>query len=343
MRHGSEGIRLIVNTLLSRSSAVTAGELAQEAQITRQAAHRHLAAFVEAGFLVREGKGRGSHYRAATSIATSAEARFRYALKDLAEDDVWTEVRARVPQLAGLTDNVERILHYAMTELVNNAIDHSGGSRVDVVFANTQQVLAFEVIDDGEGIFEHLTKGLGLADPFAAIQELSKGKTTTAPDRHTGEGIFFTSKAADFFELESGTIAWRVDNVRVDTSIASVPKRQGTRVRFEVSPAKTGTLERLFAEYTKDFEFSKTKIVVKLFQIGVRFVSRSEAKRILQGLERFKEVVFDFRGVQDIGQGFADEVFRVWPRMHKEVTIVPENMAPAVEFMVKRAQGGSQG
>ena len=34
------------------------------------------------------------------------------------------------------------------------------------------------------------------------------------------------------------------------------------------------------------------------------------------GLERFREVVLDFAGVDAIGQGFADEVFRVWARAH---------------------------
>jgi hypothetical protein len=29
------------------------------------------------------------------------------------------------------------------------------------------------------------------------------------------------------------------------------------------------------------------------------------------GLERFRDVIVDFRGVQEVGQGFVDEVFRV--------------------------------
>jgi hypothetical protein len=78
-------------------------------------------------------------------------------------------------------------------------------------------------------------------------------------------------------------------------------------------------------------------VVVRLFDLGERFISRSEAKRLLHGLDRFQEVVLDFKGVKEVGQGFADEVFRVWPSTHPGVAIRPEQMATPVEFMVKRA------
>lgn len=78
--------------------------------------------------------------------------------------------------------------------------------------------------------------------------------------------------------------------------------------------------------------------MVKLYAIGVRFVSRSEARRLLHNLDRFREVELDFEGVQGVGQGFADEVFRVWANDHPEVRLVPTRMNRAVEFMVERAR-----
>jgi hypothetical protein len=81
--------------------------------------------------------------------------------------------------------------------------------------------------------------------------------------------------------------------------------------------------------------------VVKLFSYGVRFVSRSEAKRLLDGLERFAHVILDFAGVELVGQGFADEVFRVWAAAHPAVALAAENMSPPVAFMVARARGGA--
>ena len=98
------------------------------------------------------------------------------------------------------------------------------------------------------------------------------------------------------------------------------------------------TLRQVFDEYTVDLEFSKTRIVVQLFKRGDRFVSRSEARRVTTGLERFREAILDFRGVTELGQGFADEVFRVWGAAHNRTKLTPVNMIEPVEFMVKRAR-----
>jgi len=77
--------------------------------------------------------------------------------------------------------------------------------------------------------------------------------------------------------------------------------------------------------------------VVRLYAIGTEFVSRSQAKRLVHGLERFREVVLDFEGVDLVGQGFADEVFRVWARQHPEVRLIPTGMSEPIAFMVERA------
>jgi hypothetical protein len=87
----------------------------------------------------------------------------------------------------------------------------------------------------------------------------------------------------------------------------------------------------------------RTRIVVKLFQVGTLFVSRSEAKRILSGLEKFKEIILDFNHVREIGQGFADEIFRVWANQHPDSIFVPINMNDAVSFMVNRSKAEGEG
>jgi hypothetical protein len=81
---------------------------------------------------------------------------------------------------------------------------------------------------------------------------------------------------------------------------------------------------------------SRSRIGVSLIELGVDFVSRSEARRLLRRLERFEEVEIDFQGVRQVGQAFVDEVVRVWPSQHPGTTVVPTNMNPAVEFMVRR-------
>ena len=80
---------------------------------------------------------------------------------------------------------------------------------------------------------------------------------------------------------------------------------------------------------------------VKLFKEGVDFISRSQAKRILLNLDSFKKIILDFKGVETVGQGFADEVFRVFQNQHPEIEIIPQNMHENVEFMVKRAKANT--
>lgn len=100
------------------------------------------------------------------------------------------------------------------------------------------------------------------------------------------------------------------------------------------------TTKEIFDEYTSDdFVFNKTKITVHLAKdyLGHDFVSRSLAKRILMNVEKFKIIVLDFENIDNIGQGFADEVFRVFKNKNPGITIVPVNMNEEIEFMINRA------
>jgi len=326
--------KLILELLLDRG-VVRSREVAKLAGITRQAAHYHLKDLVASGRIVAQGKGRGTRYERAGTL--SAGKGFRFAREGLEEDEVWEEMVSRVPGLASLREEPLSLLNYAFTELLNNAIEHSGSEGVEIRFASPGDLVVFEVIDEGEGIFEHVRRLLSLDSHLEALQEISKGKVTTDPESHTGEGIFFVSKAADVLEIKAGGLRWIVDNTVGDTAVGEAPARSGTLVRFEMASAKTLRIEDVFAEYTRDLEFAKTRIVVRLFEIGVRFMSRSEARRLLRGLERFREVVLDFRGVKILGQGFADELFRVWARAHPDVVLTPRDMVPPVAFMVGRA------
>lgn len=233
---------------------------------------------------------------------------------------------------------------YAFTGMLNNAIDHSGAAVVRVAAWTARFEIRFEVSDDGRGALPHLQQRLHLNDAYDALGELSKGKTTD-PERHTGEGIFFTSKAVDLFTLESAGLRWTVDNVRLDQAVGASDVVRGTRVRWELDPMTTRSLADVFHAYTDDdHEFARTRTVVRLFGYGVRFVSRSEAKRLMRGLERFKEVLVDFTGVEEVGQGFVDEALRVWPGQHPGTTVEPVGMISPVDFMVRRglpSPGGS--
>ena len=254
---------------------------------------------------------------------------------------MWSDLSGPRSALGELPSKARTVVRYALTEMVNNAIDHSGAPRVEVGCSLEGEILVLTVVDKGVGIFRHVRRRLELPSELEALQELSKGKITTMPERHTGEGIFFTARAVQRFEIESGTLKWVVENRQGDMAVGSLDLPvEGTTVRMEVDASKVRNLTGVFAEYSDGFEFSKTRIVIKLFAVETEFVSRSQAKRLVHGLERFREVVLDFQGVNLVGQGFADEVFRVWARQHPEVKLFPVGMSEPIAFMVRRAQKG---
>lgn len=255
-------------------------------------------------------------------------------LDGLEESEVWLDI---VPSL-GLDDRPRAlaVARYAFTEMLNNAIDHSDGTQARSRAWRSDDRLSLEIADDGIGIYQRLSSAMGLPDLFAAVAELTKGKRTTAPEAHTGEGIFFTSKAVDRFRLDANGITWIVDSLRKDHAVGQSPVQKGTVVRLDIDPHTRLDLGALFREFSDDHEFTRSRPVIKLFSIGVDFVSRSEAKRLLTGMEKFTEVELDFGGVNSVGQGFVDEVFRVWPSSHPGTELTPTNMNPAVEFMVNR-------
>jgi excisionase family DNA binding protein len=254
----------------------------------------------------------------------------------LEEHVLWLEASDRLHLRDRVSPDCWGSAQYGFSEIVNNAVDHARASRITTRFWVDAANLAFEVEDDGVGAFARIREGLALADSFSAIQELSKGKTTTDPARHTGEGIFFTSKVVDLFVLMANGLKWTVDNLRDDQAVGLSGRIAGTLVRCETDVQTTRSTSEVFAAYSIDHDFARTRTVVRLFDIGVRFISRSEARRLLRGLERFREVLVDLKGVQEVGQGFVDEVFRVWPSQHTDTTVRPINMVGPVEAMVRR-------
>lgn len=240
-----------------------------------------------------------------------------------------------------LSDNVENICHHGFTEMVNNANDHSGGKSVTVIMRQDQEEIGITVADDGIGIFERISSSLGLPDRRLAILELSKGKLTTDPERHTGEGIFFTSRMFDLFAIDANDLHYTHDTALAhDWLIEDEDHWAGTTVRMAISASSTRTPKEIFDAYTsgpEDFSFNKTVVPVRLARLGnENLVSRSQAKRLIQRFESFRTVVLDFAEVPNIGQAFADELFRVFANAHPEVHLVPIGMAEEVAQMVKR-------
>ncbi len=301
--------------------------------ITRQAVHKHLQKLVLEKALVSQGNTRDKSY----SLAPLFEWRHMYQVTpELAEDQVWS--RDVAPILGKLPPNVMDIWHYCFTEMFNNAIDHSAGSEITVKVvrnaANTQIVL----MDNGVGIFKKIQRALNLLDERHAILELAKGKLTTDPEKHTGQGIFFSSRLVDSFNILSGGVCFTHQfELEVDAVLEVPENGEGTAVVMKLNNHSARTDKEIFDQYSsgEDYGFTKTVVPVRLAQYGEdKLISRSQAKRLLARVERFRFVWFDFDGVESIGQAFADEIFRVFAKSHPEIELASVHACPEVQQVI---------
>jgi len=264
-----------------------------------------------------------------------------YEVSELAEDVIWRN--DVTPVIGQELENVLDIWNYGFTEMLNNAIEHSGGSMVRVTLKKTAVDTEMIISDNGVGIFKKIQIALNLLDERHAVLELAKGKLTTDPQSHTGEGIFFTSRVFNSFEILSGGVYFSHQFAEAeDWILQSNYKDQGTTVYMKLNNHTARTTKAIFGQFSsgEDFSFNKTVVPVRLAQYGNdKLISRSQAKRLLARVDLFKVVMFDFKDVETIGQSFADEIFRVFPQLHPGIELLPFNANEDVAKMVKRAQG----
>lgn len=306
--------------------------------ISRAAVAARARALIADGYLEKSGTTRPS-YR----LGRNRRGSFELRLKGLAEDRVWS--RDVAPLLADLPRNVVDICHHGLTEMVNNAIDHSQGRSLRVFVDRTGERVVLVVVDDGIGIFRKITRALELPDERLALLELSKGKLTTDPAKHSGEGIFFTSRMFDAFTIESGGLMFDRDDAESRDVLAEIDLPEaavGTAVVMEIATRSTRTLKEVFDQFSSgpdDYTFAKTIVPVRLARIGdENLVSRSQAKRLLQRVDRFSTVILDFEDVTTIGQAFADEVFRVFANEHPAIELIHIHAVADVQQMIRRAE-----
>ncbi len=251
----------------------------------------------------------------------------------LEEHIVWQD---QVSLALGLMpENVLDIWQFAFTEIINNARDHSGGTNILVMIRKTAVTTEMAICDNGMGIFKKIQMAMNLLDERHAVFELAKGKLTTDPKHHTGEGIFFTSRMVDSFNIFSGGVTFmHAFGDSEDWIFERKEPDDGSVVYMKLNNHTARTTTKIFNHYegAEDFGFNKTVVPVRLAQYGNdKLVSRSQAKRVLARVELFKRVIFDFKEVPIIGQAFADEIFRVFAKEHPEILIQHVNGNSAVK------------
>lgn len=335
----------ILQILSGSTTGMTAFEITKVGGFSnRTFVSKHLRLLKDAGMVVDRREGKNIFYTTTTKIVIFKD---ELRLANLKEDEAWDEIAQNQRLLANTSENARGILYYAFTEMLNNAIDHSQSPEASVAVEINDNVLSFVIRDYGVGVFRNVMRGRHLGDEEEAIQELMKGKMTTAPTAHSGEGIFWTSKIADFFRLRSYDYSLLIDNAIKDYTIAiNEDSVKGTEVLFEVDAHTDMSLEKFFGQYMSeenDYAFDTTVIHVNLYRSGEVWISRSQARRVLTGLNRYKKVILDFGGVELVGQAFCDEIFRVFRYKHPEIQLEPVNMSKSVEMMVRRALSDTTG
>jgi anti-sigma regulatory factor (Ser/Thr protein kinase) len=337
VRPGGEFVRKFLIENMDQHPSDIVRLTAEKFGCTRQAVHKHLQRLVTEGAVIVSGTTRGKRYVLAPLVCWKKI----YTVEDgLAEDIVWRKNIAE--QLGKLPENVLHIWQYGFTEMFNNVIDHSGATDVVVYLTRTLAATTVSIYDNGVGIFKKIQTALDLVDERHAVLELAKGKFTTDPANHSGEGIFFSSRMFDEFNIFSGEVSFshKFDE-KEDWILPHDVPQDGTLVEMVLHNHTSRTTKEVFDKFIsdEDYAFTKTVVPVKLMRYGDdNLVSRSQAKRLLARFDRFKVVVLDFSGVALIGQAFADEVFRVFKAKHPDVKLIPMHVSPEVQRMISRAE-----
>ena len=306
--------------------------------LTTQSVYRYINQLVESKKLKKERIGRKNVFRFISEYKV-----FSKELSGLYEDAVWrSEIR---PFLYDMPEIAYNNLNYAFTEMLNNAIDHSGGTRVKISAEKNCYEAVIIISDDGIGIFKKIADAMGLEEKSFAILELAKGKFTTDPESHTGEGVFFSSKVVDEFAIFSEDLVFLGPSSDSHPYVDKAKTfRNGTTVFLRIKNSHQETSKEVFDRFTEapeSYGFTKTLVPVRLLEYGDErplVVSRSQAKRLMVRFERFENIMLDFSGIEEIGQSFADELFRVFPNQHPNTTLTPINCSEQVSRMIQRIE-----
>lgn len=320
--------------------------------LSRVAVSRRIKKLADAGYLLRHGSGTRQTYSPGPLRFWLAHTTREAVAQAGGEFGVWAQHVA--PLMQGLPDNVVNLANIAFTEMLNNALEHSQATHL-LLAAHVGQptgrpggTLHMLVADDGVGIFRQIAQALNLFDDRLALLELAKGKFTTAASGHSGMGVFVSSRMLDGLAIDSRGLTFdlhpphhalpRFDWVDVHAELKAAS--QGTVVRMALALDTQRTAQEVYLRYFSPDEvggdaFHTTEVPVRLAQLGSQLVSRSQGKWVVERATEFKTVVLDFEGVALVGQGFVDEVFRVFATAHPQVTLKPVNLNPSVAQAMK--------
>jgi predicted transcriptional regulator len=312
---------------------------AQNFDVTRMTVHRHLNRLLKDKKIVKTGTTKGASYFLKTSLDKTLI--FQIASETKA-DAVWDEYMK--DSFSRLRPSVREICRYGFIEIFNNASRYSEGKGIVVKAVWKKDSLEFSIIDDGRGIFQNVQKAMGLDDIRESVLHLAKGNFSTRPEEFGGRGLFLVAQLFDVFGLYSGGLFYCKDNLGDDWYLekTKTAKPKGTRVSMAIRFDCRRTLKQVIAQYASNPDaptaIANTEILIKLSQMEDEpYISRAQAKRVLEGAEKFSRVVLDFQNVPTVGQAFVDEVFSEFPARYPDVVLETTHANEDVLFMIKNS------
>jgi len=328
----------ILTLIKKNKEGVTADLLEKELGYSRQYIVRLLNRLMSQGEIHRRGKTRAAKYHPGRASDEINHLELIKERKSLSEHVVFEEVRKRLQLDTRLNKNCLIIFDYAFTEMLNNAIDHSHSKKVWINVEIDHANITFIIKDLGIGAIESIKRGFEISDDFLALEHLFKGKQTTAIEAHSGQGIFFTSKAVDTYKIAASNMEFTIDNIRVDEFLKDIRQRKGTTVTCKIKVNTRRKIKEVFDKYTgDDYEFNQNIVKINLSK-HKRLMSRSEAKRLLLGLDEYAVLDFNFQNVDEVGQGFCDEIFRVYASRNPGKILSYHGASDVVRYMIERSR-----
>lgn len=335
-RRSNPNIEEFILQHVSGNSSTITSLVVRQFGITRSSVARYMSRLVEKKLIDVSGNTRGRTYH----LKEIVEERFQFERTGRwTEDTIWRQ--NIYPLLAKYKPNVVDLCQYGVTEMINNVLDHSQSPTLHVLYKANYARIKIGIVDFGVGIFNKIKTDFNLEDARTALLELSKGKLTSDKRNHSGEGIYFTSRMFESFSILSGHLYFsrkrQEDDGWLIESRDEHEENEGTYVSLTIPVNADWTMRSVFDKYQgDDIYFRKTHIPIALGRYpGEQLVSRSQAKRILARAKSFSEVMLDFAGVGEIGQAFADEVFRVFKNQNPEIHLHVLNTNRNINKMIK--------
>lgn len=307
-------------------------------EISAATVYRYLDELIKDGAIKRKKRGK--------YVLLEKQYNFSYENVGLEEDVIFAKDIRPILLEQNLPTNVMNIWYYAFTEMFNNAIEHSESKRIQCSLFVSRSNINMLIRDQGIGIFKKIKEYYNYETLDDVISELFKGKLTTDSKNHTGEGIFFTSRLMDIFVVVSSKKYFTHDNYKEivstldeDDELNQLMNNEGTVVWMRLANRSHKQIKEVFDMFSDGNNgFNKTSIPMKNV-FGNNFpVSRSQARRLYNRFDRFDEVELDFRGVDEIGQAFAHELFVKFASLKPDIKIKVVNAGKEVENMINRVK-----